>query len=133
MTKRVPLNSFTAEDGNPDDKRPRREALEGGDQPTSSGLQLSNDLPTTSSSAALGTLSAPSSVVPTNGSFNLQNGNQCDLLSYRLQNNSSSQITLGGSLQAMKCSICLWPIGSSRCYHGIHNLSTRASLPTASH
>ena len=133
MTKRVPLNSFTAEDGNPDDKRPRREDLEGADQPTSSGLQLSNDLPTTSSSAALGTLSAPSSVLPTNGTFNLQNGNQSDLLSYRLQNNSSSQLTLGGSLHAMKCSICLWPIGSSRCYHDIHNLSTRSSLPTASH
>ena len=136
MTKRVPLNSFTAEDGNPDDKRPRRGAHEFVvDQPSSSGLQLSNDLPSISSSSVLGTLSSPSSVLPTNGNFSLQNGSQGDLLSYRVQHNPSLTLaqSLGGSQQAMKCSICLWPIGSSRCYHGIHNLSTRSSLPTASH
>ena len=71
MTKRVPLNSFTAEDGNPEDKRPRRGVgdLEYLDHSTTSPvghhLQLPNELP--SRSSTLDALSVPTPVLHTNG------------------------------------------------------------------
>ena len=125
MTKRVPpVNSFTTEDGNPDDKRPRHDGHPDLSS-SSSGRNSLTSNPMIPISRSSGSLQSSS-----NGNFytNGSNGISSEAGSVRLfpdhavpTNNSLT------SFQSSKCSICLWPIGSSRCYHSLHMLSTRTS------
>ena len=140
MTKRVPLNNFTADDGNPDDKRPRlddeeKDETEGTTMPHSSSIPFrvnSNMLPSGTSSTLEDvfptppTTSSSSTLHPrTNGDFyangNYNSGNCVGLYPDHLEG-------------AAKCSICLWPIGSTRCYHGRDGMyDTLSSGPSTSH
>ena len=141
MTKRVPLNNFTADDGNPDDKRPRlddeeKDETEATEMPHSSSIPFrvnSNMLPSGTSSTLEDVFPTPptttssfsSSHPRTNGDFyangNCNSGNCIGLYPDHLEG-------------AAKCSICLWPIGSTRCYHGRDGMYDALSPgPSTSH
>ena len=140
MTKRVPLNNFTADDGNPDDKRPRlddeeKDETEGTEMPNSSSIPFrvnSNMLPSGTSSTLEDVFPTPSTTSSfssshprTNGDFyangNCNSGNCIGLYPDHLEG-------------AAKCSICLWPIGSTRCYHGRNGMyDTLSPGPSTSH
>ena len=151
MTKRVPpFESFTADDGASDDKRPRRGELdpEQLNHPTSSSSSSSssqhftpNELP--SRSSTIDVLSSSSSLSSdgtsgaasssnffSNGSNGHQDNNGMILLSnIGGHSNNFDGFHNGGIISTSKCSICLWPVGSARCYHHSHHrphqLSTR--------
>ena len=145
MAKRVPPhNSFTTDDGNPDDKRPRREdVVSSGNlsHPSSSGQQYfsPNELPSSSSTTSVlssaNSLPSPQSngnLFATNGSNGHHHSNGVMLLpSMGHTNNFGDMFSNGnGGFPSSKCSICLWPVGSPRCYHNHshhrpHQLSTR--------
>ena len=135
MTKRVPINSFTTEEGNPDDKRPRVtqdnhpfHQLQPSTSSSSSGrnhLELNEGLLPSTSSSVDALSSSPSSILTPNGTF-YTNGNTIF---------GGGGVLLLDDNTHSKCSICLWPIGSSRCYHGLHNHPTshRPTTTTTSH
>ena len=130
MTKRVPpVNSFTTEDGNPDDKRPRHDGhpdLSSSSPTSSSGRNSLTSNPMIPISRSSGSLQSSS-----NGNFytNGSNGISSEAGSVRLFPDHAvpTNNSFPSSFQSSKCSICLWPIGSSRCYHSLHMLSTRTS------
>ena len=141
MTKRVPINSLGAEDGSPDDKRPRRaiqDHLEGSmdqqhfQQPNNtssisnqSHLRPNNEgsMPSSHASTmdnAISSSSTSSSFFPTNGNIFGNNFYESRGAVLLPDMNGSLQYT-EGRRHDLKCSICLWPLGSSRCYHGFHH------------
>ena len=152
MTKRVPpFESFTADDGASDDKRPRRgemvsehlnhPAPSSSSSSSSSQHFTSNELPSRSSTIDVLSSSIPlSSAGPTgaasssnffaNGSNGHQDNNGMILLpNIGGHSNNFGGFHNGGVISNNKCSICLWPVGSARCYHHSHHrphqLSTR--------
>ena len=143
MTKRVPPHgSFNSDDGNPDDKRPRREEMvsENWNHPSSSTSHQQfqpNELPSNSTTSVLSSTNFMPSA-GSNGNFfttNGSNGHQENngmmyLPSMGHSNNLEDVFSNGdGAISSIKCSICLWPVGSPRCYHHSHHrphqLSTR--------
>ena len=97
MTKRLTANSFTIADGISDDKKPRVQDID--------VVDIHDQLQP-----------FKSCVSPSGSIFE----GDCNVLS--LRNNT---VYIGG-IGDSKCAICLWPIASSRCYHGLksHSMHT---------
>ena len=145
MSKRVPpFSSFTTDDGNPDDKRPRRGDIvpENLNIPSSFSTSRQNFSPNEfpSGSSTTSVLSshnqlpslASNGILATNGSNGHHHSNGImSMQNMGHSNNLSDVFSNGGDgFPSSKCSICLWPIGSPRCYHHHshhlpHQLSTR--------
>ena len=126
MTKRVPAtDSFNAEDGNPEDKRPRVHDPTDDNhrhQPASSSLS-------SSSSSHHRNMTSPSSLSSSfisNGNFYTGETNGNVIFGGGGGGNTGVLSDNGAVMSGvtnLKCSICLWPVGSSRCYHDLHDIS----------
>ena len=138
MTKRVPDHELTTEDGNPDDKRPRGHSnfnvVDNGDNHHhaqhmfhSSSSANTNTGGTVNAALHIHPDSSSSSMAINPTNRNSSFGSNGNFFSGRHSpaTNGSSFASLHGLFvqnsrtisNYSKCPICLWPVGSARCYH----------------